>query len=173
MQPVSEKVTFSEDSQEISSILDKCISIERYTQKKYKQLLKQTENERARDLFEQLSQAGEAHAEMLTQIKHELKQTGEISNTLVMSAKLEIPKTEKIPATSGIKQTYYALIKHLDLEYYFKETYTKLSEEVNSPHAKEILRLLVIEETNHHQKLKELIKAFEEVYSMLFEKKLD
>jgi rubrerythrin len=172
VQHLSEKVKGSKYSQKISSILDKCISIEKYTKKKYKQLSGQTENARAKALFDQLSLAGEVHAEMLRQIKHELKQTGEISSRVIISTKLDIPKTEKIPTNSGVKQTYQAMLKHLDLERDFQETYINLYEEINSPYAKEALRLLVIDENSHHQKLKELINSFEEVYSMLFEEKL-
>ena len=173
MQKLSVKPKHSEGSQNISSILDNCIKIENYTKKKYKQLSKQTDNTRAKNLFEQLSLGGEAHALMLTQIKHELKQTGEINNITDISTKIKLPKTEDIPNESGVKQTYKAMTKHLYLEHDFKKTYIKLSEEITNPQAKEILRTLVIDETNHHKKLKALIKAFEETYKMIFEENLE
>jgi len=172
MQKLSANTKISDISQNISSILDNCITIEKYTQKKYKQLSKQTENTRAKNLFKELSRGGEAHALMLTQIKHELKQTGEINNTMDAS-KIEIPKTEDIPDDPGVKQTYNAMKKHLYLERDFKKIYNKLFEEIMSPYAKEILRILVIDETNHHKKLRALIKAFEEIYKQIFEERLE
>jgi len=171
VQKLSENEKGSPVAQSISSILDKCITIEKYTHNKYKELSKQTENEQAKILFDELSRAGEAHALMLKEIHDSLTTTGEILNTVNISAHLEIPEKEDIPHESGVEQTYYAMKKHLTLESDFKEIYTKLSE-VENPVAKELFRLLIIDETNHHKKLKDLIKSFEEVYKLLFSKKL-
>lgn len=171
MQKLSDNKKEPQVSHTISSILDKCITIEKYTHKKYKELSKHTDNERARILFEELSMAGEAHALMLTEIHDSLKRTGEITNTIHISAHLEIPEKEDLPYDSGVKQTYYAMKKHLTLENDFKEIYTRLSE-VKSPMARELFRLLIIDETDHHKKLKDLINSFEEVYKLLFKKTL-
>jgi hypothetical protein len=40
-----------EKPKSISSILDNCIAIEKYPQKKYKELLNQTDNERAKEFL--------------------------------------------------------------------------------------------------------------------------
>ena len=141
--------------------------IEKYTQRTYKELSKQTENKRAIILFDKLSMAGEAHALILTEIQDSLTKTGEIVKIITTSTQLQIPKMEDIPYDSGVKQTYYAMKKHLNLERDFKEIYAKLSEEVKNPMTQELFRLLTIDETNHHKQLKDLIKAFEETYKSL------
>jgi rubrerythrin len=168
MQHVSEKMRRSESSQTISSIIDKCTLIERYTVKKYKELSKQTDNERAIKLFSTLSMDGRAHALMLNEIKDSLTNSGEISNTIQISAHLGIPEKEDIPYDSGVKQTYYAMKKHLNLEQDFKEIYSELSNEVDDFRAQELFKALAIHETKHHEKLEELIKAFEEMHELLF-----
>lgn len=161
-----------ERSNTISSILDNCITIEKYTEKKYKELSENTDNERAKQLFDELSKAGNAHSIMLTQIKDALAETGEISNSTNIAVDLRIPKKENIPEDSGVKQTYLAMKKHLNLEKDFETVYAKLSKEVKNPTAQGIFQTLSSQESSHHKRLRQLIKAFEEVYKMIFENTL-
>lgn len=172
MQKFSSEEKQDETPQGISSILDNCIRIEKYTQKKYNELSKQTDNSRAIDLFKRLSMGGKAHAIMLTEIKDLLAKSGEINNFITVVAHLEIPKKEKIPADTRVRQTYHAMKLHLNLERDFKDVYTKLSEEIKSTMAKELFRQLIIDETNHHKELEALIQAFEEMYKLIFEKNM-
>ena len=120
----------SEAFKTISSVLDKCILIEKYTESKYKELSIKTDNIRARILFEELSAAGKAHARMLGGIKSILTETGEISILVAVSAALEIPKPNHSSYESEVKHTYYSMRQHLNLERDFKEIYEQLSKKI-------------------------------------------
>jgi rubrerythrin len=170
VQQISDKEKQAEAPQDISAFLDNCIAIEKYTQTKYRELAKQTDNSRATDLFTRLSAGGEAHALILTEIKASLVKSGEIGKFVTIAAHLEIPKEDKIPTDSNARQTYHAMKLHLNLERDFKDVYTQLSEEVTNPTTQQLLRQLIIDETNHHKELKDLIKAFEEMYKLIFNK---
>lgn len=171
MQQFSGKAKADDTTQQgISAILDNCITIEKYTKTKYKELAKQTDNSRAKDLFERLSMGGEAHAQILTEIKDLLTKSGEIRRFVTTAVRLEIPKGKKIPDDSNVRQTYYAMKLHLHLERDFRDIYAQLSREVKNPMAQQLFRQLIIDETNHHKELEALIKAFEEMYKMLFKK---
>jgi rubrerythrin len=167
MQKNFNEEVISKNTFTLVNVLENCIKIEKYTQQTYMKLADQTDNLAAKKLLKDLSVGSEGHAEMLTQIEYDLEQKNELKKTINLTEKFSIPKSNVIPDEPSAKQTYQSMITHLDVEHVFRETYTKLSKQIESKWAQKVLELIIADEIRHHKHLQALIKSFEELYPMV------
>ena len=152
-------------SDTISHFIKHWIEIERYTKKRYAFLADHTDNAQAKALFNQLSLAGDKHANILQRISKILMETGEMDKEVTLPVSLRIPEERASrKGETDVEATYHAMKDHLELEAGLEEAYEEISKKITNQEAQRLFHIMAMDEKNHHEMLLATIKVFEKIF---------
>ena len=149
----------------ISRFIKHWIKIENYTKKRYAFLANNTNNAQAKALFDQLSLAGDKHANILQRIGKMLMETGEIDKEVILPVSLRIPeKSTSQRWKTDVEATYHAMKSHLEIEAGLKEAYEEISKKITNQEAQRLFHMMAMDEKEHHKMLLATIKIFKQIF---------